>query len=135
MERFGNGEFIIFIIHQIYSPMKTNANPILDLTLDFSLEIIDYCEELENLRKYILSRQLLKAATSIGANVNEAQTPESKADFIHKMKIADKESREAEYWLILCQRSKHYPGCGPLLIKVKEIQKILSSIIGTSRRN
>jgi four helix bundle protein len=115
--------------------MKTNANPILDLTLDFSLEVIDFCEILESRKKYVLSRQLLKSGTSIGANVYEAQSPESKADFIHKMKIADKETRETEYWLKLCQRSRHYPNCEPLLEMLKVIQKILSSILGTSRKS
>lgn len=114
--------------------MKTTGNPILDLTMEFSLEIIDYCEALEVKRKYVLSRQLLKSGTSIGANVHEAQSPESKPDFIHKMKIADKETRETEYWLILCQRSSSYPNCEKLIGKLNVIQKILSSIIGTSQK-
>jgi four helix bundle protein len=115
--------------------METDSNPILELTLDFSLDIIDFAEMLESQRKYVISRQILKAGTSIGANVHEAQSPESKADFIHKMKISDKESRETEYWLKLCQRSKHYPNCEDLMLKLKVIQKILSKIIGTSRNN
>ncbi|MFZ1677254.1 MAG: four helix bundle protein [Saprospiraceae bacterium] len=115
--------------------METNSNPILELTLDFSLDIIDFAEMLESRRKYVISRQILKAGTSIGANVHEAQSPESKADFIHKMKISDKESRETEYWLKLCQRSKHYPNCEDLMLKLKVIQKILSKIIGNSRNN
>jgi four helix bundle protein len=114
--------------------MKTNSNPILDQSLDFSLEIIDFCEILDNHKKYVLSRQLLKSGTSIGANVFEAQSPESKADFIHKMKIADKETRETVYWLTLCQRSRFYPNCESLISKLMEIQKILSSIISSSRR-
>ncbi len=65
-----------------------DKNPILKLSFDFSLLIIEYCELLETKRKYVLSRQLLKSGTSIGANAMEAQNAESKADFIHKMKIA-----------------------------------------------
>jgi len=114
--------------------MKTKGNPILNLTMEFSLQIIDFCESLEVNRKYVLSRQLLKSGTSIGANVHEAQSPESKADFIHKMKIADKETRETEYWLILCQRSSYYPNCEILIEKLIVIQKILSTIIGTSQK-
>ena len=114
--------------------MKTKGNPILDLTMEFSLQIIDFCENLEVNRKYVLSRQLLKSGTSIGANVHEAQSPESKADFIHKMKIADKETRETEYWLMLCQRSSYYPNCEILIEKLLAIQKILSTIIGTSQK-
>ncbi len=113
--------------------METDSNPILELTLDFSLDIIDFAEMLESRRKYVISRQILKAGTSIGANVHEAQSPESKADFIHKIKIADKEARETEYWLKLCQRSKYYPNSNGLMLKLNVIQKILSKIIGTSR--
>ena len=64
-----------------------DSNPILKLSFDFSLMIIEYCEKLENDKKFIISRQLLKSGTSIGANAMEAQNAESKADFIHKMKI------------------------------------------------
>ena len=74
-------------------------NLIVDLTFDFALEIIEYCEKLEELRKYVIARQLLKSGTSIGANVNEAQNAESKSDFIHKLKIAAKEADETKYWL------------------------------------
>ena len=65
-------------------------NLIVKLTLDFALEIIEYSELLEEKRKYVIARQLLKSGTSIGANTREAQNAESKVDFIHKMKIAAK---------------------------------------------
>jgi len=64
------------------------SNPILDKTFQFSLEIIAFCEVLESNKKFVISNQLLKSGTSIGANVVEAQNAESKADFIHKMKIS-----------------------------------------------
>ncbi len=83
-------------------------NVIANKTIDFSLEIINYCEALEQDRKYVMGRQLLRAATSIGANVFEAQNAESKADFIHKMKVAAKEASETLYWLILCERGELY---------------------------
>ena len=69
------------------------------LSFDFSLLDIEYCELLESQRKYVLARQLLKAGTSIGANAMEAQNAESKADFIHKIKIAAKEADETQYWI------------------------------------
>jgi four helix bundle protein len=72
-------------------------NPILDKTFQFSLDIIAFCEILEENKKFVVSNQLLKSGTSIGANVIEAQNAESKADFIHKMKIAAKEANEANY--------------------------------------
>lgn len=58
-------------------------NLILKLSFDFSLVVIDYCELLDACKKYIISKQLFRAATSIGANAMEAQNAESKADFIH----------------------------------------------------
>ena len=59
----------------------------------------------------------------------EAQNAESKADFIHKMKIAAKEAGETQYWLMLCSLSSVYPVCDTLLQKVDEINKLLSKII------
>jgi four helix bundle protein len=108
-------------------------NLIVDLTFKFSLMTIDYCEELENAKKYVLARQLLKSGTSIGANVREAQNAESKADFIHKFKIAAKEADEAEYWILLCRESKKYPNPENLLIALQSIIKIISKIISSSK--
>jgi len=84
-------------------------NVILEKTIRFSLAIIDFCETLRKQKKDVISRQLLKSATSIGADVHEAQNCESKADFVHKMKIAEKEAKETKYWLTLCKRSDKYP--------------------------
>ncbi|MBN2521622.1 MAG: four helix bundle protein, partial [Bacteroidales bacterium] len=81
-------------------------NVIVEKSFQFALEIVLYCELLEENKKYVLSRQLLRAGTSIGANVREAQNAESKADFIHKIKLAVKEADETEYWLLIC---KHTP--------------------------
>ena len=112
-----------------------DSNPILKLTFDFSLLIIDYCELLESQRKYVLARQLLKSGTSIGANAMEAQNAESKADFIHKMKIAAKEAEESQYWLWLCDYSPNYPDCKNLIEKLEEINKVLGKILFTSKKN
>ena len=64
----------------------------------------------------------------------EAQNAESKADFVHKLKIAAKEADEAQYWLLLCQHGLNYPDCQALLFKLTEVQKILNKIIGTARK-
>ena len=109
-------------------------NIIVEKTIEFSLLIMDYAELLESKRKYVIARQVLKSGTSIGANVKEAQNAESKADFIHKMKVAAKEADEAEYWLLLCNLSKHYPDCPELQLKIGEIIKILSKIISSSKK-
>ncbi|MBN1145272.1 MAG: four helix bundle protein [Bacteroidales bacterium] len=108
-------------------------NLIVDLSFRFALEIIEFSELLEQNRKFIISRQLLKAGTSIGANIREAQNAESKDDFIHKFKVAAKEADECEYWLLLCKYSKGYPDTDLLLNKLLEIMKILSKIISTSK--
>ena len=114
---------------------KVKENKILDLTFQFALDIIEFNEELESQRKFVIARQLLKSGTSIGANIREAQSAESKADFIHKMKIAAKEAEETEYWLLLCKFSKNYPGSEILLGKIITIIKIISKIIGTAHKN
>ncbi len=110
------------------------SNPILKLSFDFSLMVIAYCEELEAKKKYIISRQLLKSGTSIGANAMEAQNAESKVDFIHKMKIAAKEAEESQYWLWLCEYSDSYPDCEQLQNKLEEINKVLGKILSTSKK-
>ena len=69
-------------------------NLIVKLTLEFALDIISFSELLEENKKFVIARQLLKAGTSIGANAREAQNAESKLDFIHKMKIAAKDADE-----------------------------------------
>ena len=109
-------------------------NPILKLTIEFSLLIISYCELLNSGQKYIVSKQLLRSATSIGANVMEAQNAESKADFIHKMKIAAKEADETQYWLTLCDYSFQYPDCKDLWPKLESIQKLLNSILAHAKQ-
>jgi four helix bundle protein len=109
-------------------------NPILKLSLDFALMVIAYCERLEAEKKYVIARQLLKSGTSIGANAMESQNAESKADFIHKMKIAAKEAEESQYWLWLCEYSDNYPDCGLLKTKLEEVNKVLGKILSTAKR-
>ncbi len=109
-------------------------NVIVRLTFDYALQIIDYASELEELRKYVIANQVLKSGTSIGANVNEAQSAESLKDFIHKLKISDKEAKETKYWLSLCKYAKQYPFNDKLLIDLEEIQKVLGKIISTSNQ-
>jgi four helix bundle protein len=109
-------------------------NPLLKKSIEFSLAVIEYCEMLEANKKYILARQLLRSATSIGANSMEAQNPESKADFIHKIKIAAKEADETQYWLTLCDIAGSYPDCKQLLGKLEELTKIIGKILATSKR-
>lgn len=110
-------------------------NPLLRKTVQFSLDIIGYCELLEEKRKYVIARQLLRSATSIGANSFEAQNPASKKDFINKIKIAAKELEETKYWLYLCKNSDNYPFDEKLESQINEIAKILYKVLSTSLSN
>ncbi|MGZ3939599.1 MAG: four helix bundle protein [Flavisolibacter sp.] len=114
--------------------MADTPNLIVELTLEFSLEIINYTEELEEARRFNMANQLFKAGTSIGANVNEAQNCESRADFVHKLKVAAKEAEETKYWLILCTKAPSYPKPKGLMEKLQVIIKILNKIIVTSKQ-
>ena len=89
---------------------------------------------MESKKKYNVANQLFRSATSIGANVKEAQNAESKADFIHKMKVAAKEGDEAEYWLLLCKEAQSYPDSQELLDDLAVLNKILSKIIASSKK-
>lgn len=111
-----------------------NENLILSLTLEFAIEIVKYCDVLEEKKKFVIARQLLKSGTLIGANVREAQNAESKPDFIHKFKIAAKEAEETEYWLLICKKSNGYPDPEFLMEKLKSIQKVITKIIVSSKK-
>ena len=113
--------------------MKPGENLIVKKTIEFSIMIIEYVELLELRKKYVIARQLLRSGTSIGANVHEAQNAESRADFIHKFKLAAKEIEETKYWLILCQSSKGFPDSGHLMNALLSIEKIINKIISTSK--
>jgi four helix bundle protein len=118
-----------------YYMRSDKENIIVEKSFKFSLKVVEYCELLESKKKFVVSRQLLRSGTSIGANVREAQNAESKADFIHKIKMAAKEADETEYWLLICKNSKSYPLEEPLLTYVHELIKILSKIISSSKSN
>ncbi len=116
--------------------MQTNKgeNLIVQLSFSFSIDSIRYCEYLNDEKKFSISNQLLRSSTSIGACVREAQNAESRMDFIHKMKIAAKEADETHYWLQLCNEL-NYGDCLKLIESCVSIIKILSKIIGSTKRN
>ncbi|MEI6184974.1 MAG: four helix bundle protein [Bacteroidota bacterium] len=114
---------------------KIENNPLLKLSFEFALLIVSYCELLELNKKDIIARQLLRSGTSIGSNSMEAQNAESKADFIHKLKIAAKEAEETQYWLMICSFSNSYPNCDSLLLKLESLSKLLSSILSSLKKS
>jgi four helix bundle protein len=109
--------------------------PIVKKSLDFSVFIVNYCELLNSKKKYVVSNQLLRSGTAIGAHVFEAQHSESRLDFIHKMKIALKEASETFYWLSICERTGDLTGQLDALKSINEILAILSRIVITSKQN
>lgn len=108
---------------------KISGNPVLLHAFNFSLSAIEYAENLNKAGKYVVGKQLLRSATSIGANLIEAQSAESRADFFHKCKIAMKESEESEYWILLCKMSPGYPDPGKLPDDIRTLAKIIGKII------
>lgn len=94
-----------------------------DLSIDFAVKIIKFCEDIKG--HYSLTNQLERSATSIGANIHEANYAHSKADFIAKLQIALKECYETEYWLQLLVKSE---------IAEQKVVKDLYNQCGTIRR-
>ena len=108
-----------------------------DKSYCFALEIIGLYKILLKQNEFVLSKQLLKSGTSIGANVEEALAGQSRADFLSKMSIASKEARETNYWLRLLKDSGiiSKTEIEPLLAESESIANILTSIVKTTAQN
>ena len=105
-------------------------------TFDFALRIIKFYSSCKSQNEYILSKQILRSGTSIGANVEEAIAAQSKKDFISKLSIANKEARETKYWLKLYKFSDVVKvETDSYLIEIESIINILTKIIKTSSQN
>ena len=100
--------------------MKDNIS--IEKSFEFAVRVVNLCKYLKQEKKeYILSKQLLRSGTSIGANITEAQRGQSKADFAAKMNIALKEAYETEYWIRLLFRTEY--------LKLKEYESIHNEIL------
>jgi len=115
--------------------MRNEKNRIVELSLEFAIQITKQCKILQSKKEYNIANQLFRSGTSIGANIRESQNSESKADFIHKLKIAAKEAEETEYWLIICQKTELIPTDHELFEKLIQIKKLLNAIISTCYKN
>jgi four helix bundle protein len=120
--------------------MPVDSNNVQNKAFDFAVRVIRLYQHLSKQhREFVLSKQLLRCGTSIGANINEAQAGQSKADFIAKMSIASKESREAKYWLDLLCVTGYLDSTEPhvvsLLEQSEELIKILTKIVKNSQAN
>lgn len=112
--------------------MKENL--VLDKSFNFSLSIIELYKELVKVNEYVISKQVLRSATSIGANIQEAQASVSKKDFVNKMAIASKEARETKYWLMLLDKSQYIMrDYTKYLADVTELIKMLTAIVKTTQ--
>ena len=109
-------------------------NVIVIKSFDFALGIISLYQKLINEKEFVLSKQLLRSGTSIGANVQESISAQSKKDFINKLSISLKEARETKYWLSLLNQSNLTQiDLSVYLIQIEELIKILYSIVNSSK--
>ena len=113
--------------------MKENI--VLDKSFAFAVKTIEIYKYLTREKKeYVLSKQLLRSGTSIGANINEATAAQSKKDFISKMAIASKECRETLYWIRLLNKTSYLNN-----IKYKqeceELVRLLTAIVKSAQKN
>jgi four helix bundle protein len=110
-------------------------NPVREKSYAFALEVVGLCRGLISRREFVLSRQMVRAGTSIGANVEEALAGQSRRDFVAKMAIASKEARECHYWLRLLRDAGLVPrdAAQPLLEANEALIRMLTSIVKTSQ--
>lgn len=103
--------------------MESNREQLREESIDFAIKVSDICDSVKGCTVYV--NQLLRSSSSIGANIHEAKYAQSRADFIHKLEIALKESSETDYWIELIYRKNKLD---------KEIYKALKNNCGTIRR-
>ncbi len=129
-----------------YPPLEEDAgwvgvadgpdNPIREKSYQFALAVINLYLRVQEQREFVISKQLLRSGTSIGANVEEALAAESRRDFVHKMALASKEARETVYWLRLLSDSglvRNLDVSGEL-DQARELVRMLTSIVKTTAR-
>ena len=112
-----------------------NENVVVDKSFDFAVRVVNLYKHLASTKKeFVLSKQLLRSGTSIGANVSEAQQGQSKRDFLMKMNIALKEASETKYWLRLLKATDYLTDKEQesILNDCIELEKLLTSIVKTT---
>ena len=109
-----------------------SENVIAKKSLEFALSLLELYKDLIKSSEFVLSKQLFRAGTSIGANIQEAYYVRSKKDFISKMHIAAKETRETKYWLILVEKSRFTKlKLNNYFESIDEIIRIINAILKT----
>ena len=120
----------------LYKELEDNVTFI--KSLDFSVRIVNLCKFLrEKKGETIMSKQILRSGTSIGANISEVLAAESKDDFIHKFYISFKEGNETKYWLLLLHRTGYITDkqFESLIHDCQELRKLTGAIIRTAKKN
>ena len=120
---------------QLITNFIEKKNIIKEKSFAFAIDIVNLYKVLSEKKEFVLSRQVLRSGTSIGANVRESEHAQSKADLIHKLSISLKEANETEYWLDLLYETKYLSDLEFQNIKPKiiELLRLLTSIIKTSK--
>ncbi|GBF81503.1 four helix bundle protein [Aphanothece sacrum] len=123
-----------------YERREDKPRNIRERSFDYALRAIklyQFLQEGKDGAGWILGKQYLRSATSIGANIEEAQSGQSKADFIHKMSIAQKEARESLYWLRLLEKSEIVPTnrIHSLTQETEELIAVITTIICKTKQN
>lgn len=117
---------------------KVKENLTYEKAFAFSKRIVNLYKYLSDKKnEYVLSKQILRSGTSIGANIKEGLDAQSKRDFLNKMNIALKEASETEYWLELLIATKYIDATASrtILVECKELNKILNTIVKTTKKN
>jgi four helix bundle protein len=107
-------------------------------SFDFALRIVNLYKYLVEVRKeYVLSKQLLRCGTAVGAMIRESEHAESKSDFIHKLSMALKEANETQYWIELLYKSNFIEekSFQSIQLDITEVLKLLTAIIKTTKNN
>ena len=121
--------------HSLLTPLLTNSILLITKSKSFALEIIKVCNIVKQSKKEtVLTNQLIRSGTSVGANIREAFYGHGKADFIAKLQIALKECSESEYWIELLIESGYYDDTKILEMCI-EVKKLLISSINTAKAN
>jgi four helix bundle protein len=117
--------------------MNDKQNPLKDKSFAFAVRCINLYKCLTEKKEFVMSKQLLRSGTSIGANIREAQNAESKADFVHKLAISQKECDETMYWLELLQATEFLSQeeYNSMNKEAQELLKMLRSSILTTKQN
>jgi four helix bundle protein len=118
--------------------MAERENPVLDKSYAFAVEIVKTVRIIQSeQREYVLTKQLLRSGTSIGANVAEGNAAQTKKDFIAKMAIASKEARETHYWLRLVRDTQLLDArqASQMIEKADELIRLLTAIVKSAQQN